>query len=62
MTVDYTRGVVGRDPVAKVIVRDLLAAHPGWSDAQVSDRINQEYTSPVITVDEVAHWRREVAQ
>lgn len=49
--------VVGRDPVGKTITEQLIAAHPDWTDAQISDRINREYTSPVITVEEVAHWR-----
>lgn len=57
MSVGYTRGVVGRDPVAKTITQSLIAAHPDWDDVQVTERINQEYTNPVITVEEVAHWR-----
>ena len=59
MSVDYTRGVVGRDPVAKTMVETLLGNHPDWSDQQICDRINREYEQPVIDVAEVAHWRAE---
>lgn len=54
--------IVGRDPVGKTITLNLIAAHPDWSDEQVSARINREYTDPVITAEEVAHWRPEVTQ
>lgn len=60
MSIDYTRGVVGRDPVAKTVVASLLVNHPDWSDQQICDRINREYETPVIDVAEVAHWRQEV--
>ncbi len=62
MSVDYTRGVTGRDPVHKTVVRSLTEAHPDWSDQQVADRINEEYDEPVIDAAEVAHWRKEINQ
>lgn len=52
----------GRDPVGKTITEAMAAAHPDWTDEQVADRINREYTNPVITVEEVARWRPEVAR
>lgn len=54
--------IVGRDPVGKTITEMMAAAHPDWTDQQITDRINREYTNPVITVEEVARWRPEVAQ
>jgi hypothetical protein len=53
--------VVGRDPIAKTVTEAMIAAHPDWSDAQVAERINREYTDPVITAEEVAHWRQVAA-
>ncbi|BAL87237.1 hypothetical protein AMIS_20170 [Actinoplanes missouriensis 431] len=53
-------GIVGRDPVGKTIVEEFAANHPDWSDEQICDRINREYTEPVITVAEVTQWRPEV--
>ena len=52
--------VVGRDPVGKTIVEQLVGSHPGWTDEQIAARINREYDKPVITVAEVAEWRPEV--
>jgi len=52
--------IVGRDPVAKTMTAAMVKAHPDWTDEQVADRINREYADPVITVEEVAHWRAEV--
>lgn len=57
MSVDHSRGVVGRDPVSKTVTEAMAAAHPDWTDQQVADRINQEYENPVIDAAEVAHWR-----
>jgi hypothetical protein len=54
--------VVGRDPVAKTVVEAMTTTHPDWSDQQIADRINLEYTSPVIDTAEVAHWRAEVTR
>jgi hypothetical protein len=51
MSVDYRRGVVGRDPIAKTVTEAMIAAHPDWIDEQVAERINEE----------VAHWRTQVA-
>lgn len=56
-----TEQIVGRDPIAKTIVEDFDRAHPDWTDEQICDRINREYETPVITVEEVARWRPEVA-
>jgi hypothetical protein len=39
----------------------MAAAHPDWTDAQITDRVNREYTQPVITVEEVKHWREATA-
>lgn len=58
MSADYGSNVVGRDPVAKTVTETISDAHPTWTDEQVAERINREYTDPVITVEEVAHWRR----
>jgi hypothetical protein len=52
----------GRDPVAKAIVTAMVEAHPDWTDQQICDRINREYTNPLLTVEEVAQWRAEVAR
>ena len=49
--------IVGRNPLAKTVTDALSAAHPTWSDEQIADRINLEYETPVITAQEVAHWR-----
>ncbi len=49
--------IVGRDPVAKTVTEAMVAAHPDWTDEQITDRINREYNTPVITAREVAHWR-----
>jgi hypothetical protein len=57
-----TGGIVGRDPVGKTVTEAMYAAHPDWSDQQITDRINQEYNTPVITVGEVTDWRPEVSQ
>lgn len=57
MSVDYSQGVTGRDPVAKTVTEALIAAHPDWSDEQVAERINREYATPVIDAQEVAYWR-----
>lgn len=58
MSAGYGSDVVGRDPVAKAVTEAMVAAHPTWTDQQVADRINREYTDPVITVEEVARWRQ----
>lgn len=58
MSATYGSDVVGRDPVARTVTEAMVAAHPDWTDVQVAERINQEYTDPVITVEEVARWRR----
>jgi hypothetical protein len=58
----YAGTVVGRDPLAKTMTEMMVAAHPDWTDVQVAERINREYSSPVITVAEVAYWRPEVAR
>lgn len=52
------RQIVGRDPVSKTVTESMIAAHPDWSDEQVAERVNREYTEPVISAEEVAHWRR----
>jgi hypothetical protein len=57
MSVDYMRGVTGRDPLGKTLVAALLNRHPDWSDEHVAARINREYETPVIDAAEVAHWR-----
>lgn len=57
MSATYGSDVVGRDPIAKTVTEAMVAAHPDWTDEQVATRINHEYTQPVITVEEVAHWR-----
>lgn len=54
---DAIRQIVGRDPAGKIITESLVAAYPDWTDEQVAECINREYTSPVITVEEVARWR-----
>lgn len=57
---DYAHGVVGRDPLGKTITNLMVGNHPDWPDEQIADRINCNYEEPVITVDEVAHWRAEM--
>jgi hypothetical protein len=57
VSVDYTRGVTGRDPIGKTMTETLIAAHPDWTDGQLAERINREYDTPVIDAQEVAHWR-----
>jgi hypothetical protein len=57
---DTANQTVGRDPVGKTITEALHAAHPDWTDQQITDRINREYNNPVITLGEVADWRPEV--
>lgn len=57
MSGNYGGDVVGRDPVAKTVTEAMVAAHPDWTNEQVAERINREYTQPVITVEEVAYWR-----
>jgi hypothetical protein len=54
--------IVGRDPVGKTVTVMMAEAHPDWTDEQIATRINQEYTHPVITVEEVAQWRPAVAR
>lgn len=61
MSVDYTQGVTGRDPLGKTLVEALLDSHPDWSDQQIADRINQECGEPAMTVDEVAYWREQAS-
>ncbi len=56
------REPLDRDPIAKTVVAAMLRNHPDWSDEQVAERINREYTNPVIVVEEVTHWRAEVAR
>jgi hypothetical protein len=62
VSVDYSQGVTDRDPIGKTMSEALIAAHPDWTDGQVAERLNREYTTPVIDVAEVAHWRAEVAR
>lgn len=50
--------IVGRDPIAKTLVEQMIAAHPDWTDAQVAERINREYEDAIINAAEVAHWRQ----
>jgi hypothetical protein len=57
VSVNYGSDVVGRDPIAKTLTEAMVAAHPDWTDVQVAERINREYTQPVITAEEVSHWR-----
>jgi hypothetical protein len=54
--------IVGRDPVGKTVTEAMATAHPDWTDQQITDRINREYSSPVITVGEVAYWRAQVSR
>ena len=49
--------IVGRDPVGKTVTAAMSEAHPDWSDEQIAARINREYDDPVITAEEVRHWR-----
>lgn len=49
--------IVGRDPIAKTVTESMIADHPDWTDQQIALGINRHYDNPVITVDEVAHWR-----
>lgn len=57
MNIDYTRGVVGRDPIGKTITETLIEAHPDWSDQRIAARVNVEAGSQVMDAAEVAHWR-----
>jgi hypothetical protein len=57
---DTANQTVDRDPVGKTITEMMSAAHPDWTDQQITDRINREYDTPVITAGEVADWRLEV--
>lgn len=49
---------LNRDPISKSVVAAMVRNHPDWSDVQVAERINREYTEPVIDAAEVAHWRQ----
>ncbi|WP_045740815.1 hypothetical protein [Actinoplanes rectilineatus] len=62
MSVDYTGGVVGRDPVAQTVVQAMAARYPSSTDQEIADRINRQYEEPVIDAAEVAHWRQEVPE
>lgn len=50
-----------RDPIGKTITETFIEAHPDWSDQQIADRVNAEAGGQLLDVDEVAHWRAEVA-
>lgn len=49
--------IAGRDPFVKRIVEAVSARQPDWTDEQITERISREPTWPVVTVEEVAHWR-----
>lgn len=52
---------VRRDPLGKTIAETFIERHPDWTDQQIAERVNQD-CGPVITCDEVAHWRAEVTR
>lgn len=65
MSVDYTRGVVGRDPIGKTMVENFLTSYPTETDEEIHARMCKAWRglSPdplPITVGEIAHWRQEV--
>ena len=67
MSVDYTHGVVGRDPVGKTMVENFLASYPHESDVEIHARMCKAWRSlspdvMPITVDEIGHWRKEAAR
>ncbi|GGN39220.1 hypothetical protein FHR83_006767 [Actinoplanes campanulatus] len=63
MSIDYTGGVAGRDPIGKTMVESFLAQHPNESDEQIHARMCRAWNSVPgsgempIPVDEIAHWR-----
>ena len=67
MSVDYTHGVVGRDPVGKTMVENFLASYPHESDVEIHARMCRAWRGlsteelPV-TVTEIAHWRAGAAR
>jgi hypothetical protein len=65
VSVDYSRGVVGRDPIAKTMVESFLASYPSYTNEEIHTRMCQAWrgistADMPITVDEIAHWRAEV--
>jgi hypothetical protein len=66
VNVDYTHGVVGRDPVSKAMVESFLTSYPADTDEEIHARMCRAWrglsSDPMpITLDEIAHWRAEVA-
>ncbi|WP_155123666.1 MULTISPECIES: hypothetical protein [unclassified Actinoplanes] len=52
---------IGGERCSRIVSNEMIDAHPDWSDQQIADRLNRRFDNPVITVDEVAHWRSERA-
>lgn len=70
MSVDpYEGTVVGRDPITKTLVAQMLAKHPDDTNEQISDRIVRAFRSLAgpdadvpMTPEIVARWRPEVTR